>query len=201
MAKQSEPYLILASRSVRRRALLEEAGYEFKIVAADDQAESAVCVSGKTPRELVQRLALAKAENVANKLPENDGRWIIIAADTVADLDGQVLGKPVHRADAKRMLTLLNGREHDVHTGVCLQTHSTKILVDVATTRLRMDDLRPAEIETYLATQKWQGKAGGFGYQDGWDWLQVIDGEESNVVGLPLNLLKKLLAEIQSQPD
>lgn len=191
--------LILASQSPRRRLLLENEKFEFEVCPPDDDAETAAerqATQLSNPVELVRSLAIAKAKNVTAKLmAESRRNWILIAADTVADLNGKVLGKPKDRVDAKRMLEELNGRIHLVHTAICLCNDEQREAVDVSTTQLRMDELTSNQIEAYLATEKWVGKAGAFGYQDGWDWLHVIEGEESNVVGLPMELLKKRLSE------
>jgi septum formation protein len=183
--------LILASSSPRRRQLLAEAGYAFDVLPPDPAAEGGVC-SGEAPSQLVARLALQKAANVAHTLSAG----LVIGCDTVAECCGQVLGKPRDREDARQMLTLLSGREHRVHSGLCLwrrpdDAHWT--CVDV--TRLVMDPLSPGKIDAYLAADAWVGKAGAFGYQDGLDWVHVVAGSQSNVVGLPLELLERMLAE------
>lgn len=183
--------LILASGSPRRRLLLTEAGYRFQIVKPADSAECGVC-SGETPPELVARLAYQKAADVATRVDPS----LILACDTIAECQGQVLGKPQNEDHAKTMLTLLSGREHRVYSGLCLwQVPGGEPLVEVDRTTLRMDDLSPKQIDDYLATGLWEGKAGAFGYQDGFEWLHVVDGSESNVVGLPMELLGRMMAK------
>ncbi len=194
-ALPSDHRLILASQSPRRRALLNQAGYRFEVMVPDDFAEATCAPSQDSPVQFVQQLAQAKARNVAAKLTSDAGRWIVLAADTVAEIDRQVLGKPLDREDAHRMLCKLNGRVHLVHTGICLRNQAQKEIVGFASTRLRMDKLEESQIQQYLDTEQWMGKAGAFGYQDGWDWLHVEQGEESNIVGLPLSLLRSLLQE------
>ena len=182
--------LILASQSPRRRQLLRQAGYEFQVVPPHESAECGIC-SRETPPELVARLAYQKAEDVAQR---TQCGWVL-GCDTIAECCGQILGKPVSRDHAREMLSLLRGREHSVYSGICLwRRPENEILGDVVRTRLRMDPLTDEQLETYLDSEAWMGKAGAFGYQDGWDWLHVLEGSESNVVGLPLERLAELLS-------
>ena len=102
------------------------------------------------------------------------------------------------RGGAREMLELLRGREHVVHSGLCLwRRPDDRVLADVETTRLVMDPISVADLAAYLATDAWEGKAGAFGYQDGLDWVHIARGSESNVVGLPLELLQRLLEQLQ----
>lgn len=184
--------LILASQSPRRRELLEEAGYSFEVDPPSDTAESGE-VPNETPAELVARLALQKAADVAARRREA----LILACDTVVECDDAILGKPDDREHARQMLAGLSGREHHVLSGVCLwPLPYGKPLVRTALTRLRMDVLSPAQIEEYLDSGQWQGKAGAFGYQDRLGWIHVLEGSESNVVGLPMELLAEMLHEV-----
>ena len=183
------PKLVLASRSPRRRELLSEAGYEFQVVAPDEAAECGVC-SRETPEMLVGRLARQKAANVVAKIAQG----LVLACDTVAECEGQILGKPADEAHARRMLQMLSGREHRVLSGLCLwNVPDGAPRVRVAATRLRMDRLAAAEIDDYLASGLWEGKAGAFGYQDRLGWVHVVEGSETNVVGLPMELLEEML--------
>jgi septum formation protein len=236
----SAPSLILASRSPRRRQLLAEAGYTFRVVAPDDDAERGIC-SECSPAELVAESAYRKAaavrqqllnpplplvadspwrgegrgEGASPLLPLGVGRGegalfrpgakpndraIIVAADTVAECDGEILGKPRDECDARAMLQRLSGRPHRVLTGVCLWPLNLllppgegKPLVRVAITKLEMDHLTDQQLDDYLAGGQWEGKAGAFGYQDGLDWVHVVEGSESNVVGLPMEMLAEML--------
>jgi septum formation protein len=185
------PHLILASSSPRRRELLAEAGYTFEVIAPSVAAECGVC-SRETPPEMVARLAHQKAADVAGKIEAG----LILGCDTVAECRGHILGKPLDRDHARQMLELLRGQAHSVYSGVCLwRVPGDQTLVRVARTQLRMDAVSDAELEAYLDTDQWQGKAGAFGYQDGLDWLHIMEGSESNVVGLPLELLAEMLRE------
>jgi septum formation protein len=183
------PRLILASRSPRRRALLAEAGYAFEVYRPSEAAECGVC-SGETPAELVARLAYQKAADVAGQISQG----LILGCDTLAECHGQILGKPDNEEHARAMLETLSGREHRVYSGLCLwRVPGGEPDVRVAVTTLRMDKLAPEQLDSYLAGGQWEGKAGAFGYQDGLDWVHIIEGSESNVVGLPMELLDEML--------
>ena len=172
---------------------MEESGYRFEVVKPSESAECGVC-SGETPPELVARLAFQKADDVARR---TEGQAIIIGCDTVAECGGQILGKPANEEHARRMLTLLRGREHRVYSGLCVWNWpGVELLAAVEQTVLRMDTLSDAAIEEYLASGAWEGKAGAFGYQDRLGWVHIIEGSESNVVGLPMERLAELLAQL-----
>ncbi len=185
--------LILASQSPRRRELLEQAGYTFDIVLPSETAECGIC-SRETPGELVARLAFQKARDVAPRVP---GPALIIACDTVAECQGQILGKPKDRRHASDMLRLLSGRRHNVYSGLCLWHMPTgRRSIQVSQSQLLMEPLAESQIEDYLDSELWVGKAGAFGYQDGHPWLRLEQGSASNVVGLPMELLTQMLAEM-----
>jgi nucleoside triphosphate pyrophosphatase len=187
--------LILASSSPRRRELLTEAGYRFSIVAPHAEAECGVC-SGESPPEFVARIAYQKAADVARRVE----RGLVVACDTVAECSGQILGKPRDEPHARQMLELLSGREHRVYSGLCVwRIPAGEPRVEVARTTLRMDDLSRQQIDEYLASGLWEGKAGAFGYQDRLGWVHIADGSESNVVGLPLELLEKMLTDLDAE--
>ena len=184
--------LILASQSPRRKSLMHEYGYSFLVHPPSDTAEGGIC-SGETPPELVVRLAKQKAEDVAKQYEHA----VIIGCDTVAECMGTVLGKPVDIDDARRMLTMLRGKDHRVLSGLCIwKRPSDAVTLKLDITTLHMDNVTDSQVEEYLATEKWQGKAGAFGYQDGWDWLHVIQGSETNVIGLPMEVLADALSRI-----
>jgi septum formation protein len=181
--------LILASRSPRRRELLAQAGCTFEVVPPSNPDEHPP-EPGEDPSGYVARLAAAKAADVIGQI----GRGLVLGCDTVAECDGQILGKPETATDARNMLELLSGREHRVLTGLCLWNAPTSDpIIRVAITTLRMDPLTPHHIESYVASRQWEGKAGGFGYQDRLGWVHIIEGSASNVVGLPLELLAEML--------
>ncbi|HVX12888.1 MAG TPA: Maf family protein [Pirellulales bacterium] len=181
--------LILASSSPRRRELLSQAGYRFEVVPPHESAECGVC-SGETPPEMVARLAYQKAADVATRVD----RGVLLGCDTVAECAGQILGKPADERHARLMLELLSGREHRVYSGVCLwRVPDGERLVEVDRTVLFMRSLSTREIDDYLDSRLWEGKAGAFGLQDRLGWLEIVEGSESNVVGLPLERLACML--------
>jgi septum formation protein len=183
--------LILASQSPQRRKLLEQAGYSFEVISPHPNAECGIC-SGETPNELVARLAKQKAADVASRIDEG----IVLACDTVAECSGQILGKPQDVEHARQMLTLLSNRIHHVYSGLCLWDRpSDRVVERVAVTKLKMEQISDNELERYLDSEAWQDKAGAFGYQDGPDWLRIVAGSESNVIGLPMESLCEMLAE------
>jgi septum formation protein len=183
--------LILASSSPRRRELLAASGYEFRVIEPDSHAECGIC-SRETPPELVARLAYQKAANVVEKIDEG----VVIGCDTVAECMGLILGKPHDRQHAQEMLERLRGRPHSVYSGLCLWDKVTaRRCVQVDVSRLRMEPISDAELQAYLDTDLWIGKAGAFGFQDGPPWIHLTEGSATNVVGLPMELLSKLLPE------
>lgn len=188
MIETKEP-LILASQSPQRRELLLEAGYTFEVIPPRPSAECGQC-NRESPTEMVTRLAYQKANSVAASL----SRGIIIGCDTVAECCGQILGKPRNRGHARQMLHLLRGREHRVYSGLCLiRQPGHEVAVDVAVTRLYMRPISDGQIERYLDTNLWECKAGAFGLQDRIGWIEVLEGSHSNVIGLPLELLERML--------
>ncbi len=193
----SLPQLILGSRSPQRHRLLTEAGYRFDVVVPGEAVECGICSTGG-PAALVADLALRKAADVAGQLVGREEACLIIACDTVAECGGAVLGKPNNEEHARNMLGRLSGTVHRVYSGLCLWPHQIPqpirpIETRVAVTELRMDRLADADLEEYLASGLWRGKAGAFGYQDRVGWLHVVAGSEANVIGLPTELLAEML--------
>ena len=183
--------IILASSSPRRRELLAKAGIAFRVLEPDPTAECGIC-SRETPPEMVARLAYQKAANVVEKITQG----LVIACDTVAECMGQILGKPNNREHARQMLTRLRGRPHAVYSGVCVwDKASSRRSVRVDVSRLNMEPISDEKLEAYLDTDLWIGKAGSFGFQDGPDWIQLLEGSATNVVGLPMEVLAEMLAE------
>jgi septum formation protein len=169
--------------------LLREYGFDFEVIPPSETAECGLC-SRESPAELVARFAMQKAKDVATRI---DG-GLVIGCDTVAECGGQILGKPVDRRHAGQMLRLLRGNVHHVYSGLCLwRRPDNRAVVEVEVTELFMDNISDAAIEDYLDTDAWLGKAGAFGYQDGLDWVRVLKGSESNVVGLPMERLMDML--------
>ena len=184
--------IILASSSPRRRELLEKFGYRFRVLEPDSNAECGIC-SRETPPELVARLAYQKAANVIDKIDSG----LVLACDTVAECVAIILGKPEHREHAKKMLMRLRGRSHSVYSGVCLwDKASAHRLVRVDVSHLWMEPICDQQLEEYLDTEQWVGKAGGFGFQDGPNWIRLDHGSASNVVGLPMEMLAEMLKDM-----
>ena len=151
--------------------------------------------SGETPRELARRLASEKATAVLTHIPENED-WVILAADTVVAQGRRILPKAETQETAKACLKLLSGRAHRVFSGVCL-IYKGKSMLRVADTRVVMKRLSAEEITTYLDSQEWLGKAGGYAIQGRADaFVKSLNGSYSNVVGLPLYETSSLLAGI-----
>jgi septum formation protein len=192
-------HLILASGSPQRHTLLAEAGYEFEVVVPHDAAECGMCSTGG-PAGMVAELAFRKAADVAYQLREKNEKQsaLLIACDTLAECNGSILGKPRDEQHARQMLTLLSGQVHRVYSGLCLwplleNRNESTPETQIAVTELRMDELSEEQLDEYLASGLWQGKAGAFGYQDRIDWLHIEQGSESNVIGLPMELLAEML--------
>lgn len=189
--------LILASQSPRRRELLANLGLPFSVILPDPSAEpdGEQPQDGETVVDLVQRLAMQKAQSVACRISYPA---IVIGCDTVAEVDGIVLGKPKDRSDAQRMLELLSGRTHSVWSGLCLTTcPSSRCYLGNAESQLEMKPLDAAEMNLYLQSDLWKEKSGAFGYQDGHPWLKITSGFADNVVGLPIDLLQQLLQQVK----
>ena len=175
---------ILASASPRRRALLRQIGAQFvSITPAVDEVSD-----GERPRDAVIRNAQAKACKVAQEYPEH----AVLGADTAVVLSGMAFGKPQDAADARRMLSLLEGREHTVLTGIAWVADG-RIYTDAAETRVRFAPLTEAEIAAYVATGEPMGKAGGYAIQGrAAIYIEELHGSFSNVVGLPLHAVAAL---------
>ena len=187
------PRLILASRSLRREQLLRQAGYRFEVITPEVNEAVGAC-SNCGPAELVATLAMEKAGDVARRCDPAAGPAIVIGCDTVVECQGQILGKPHDEQHAREILRLLSGRRHRVYSGVCVwPVPAGEAEVEVEITTLTMDKLTQAQLQEYLESGLWRGKAGAFGYQDRHGWVHLLQGSESNVVGLPMELLSQML--------
>ena len=167
------------------------------VVEPPEAAEAEAAPRGaEEPLEAyVRRLAAAKAAAVA----ACGFTGTILACDTLSEVDGQALGKPADPADARRMLLSLSGRTHRVVTGVCLwQRPGGEPIAAHGESLLAMDPLTDEFLDWYLASGLWEGKAGACGYQDERLPLRLVAGSESNVVGLPLELVRELLAQLSN---
>jgi septum formation protein len=179
--------LILASASPRRRELLTQAGIPFTVQPADiDETHR----PGESPIAFTQRLAREKAEAVFATHPTAT----VLGADTIVVCDQQILGKPADKKDATRMLRLLSGRDHQVITGIALVSQSGTQTRAVSTT-VTMKPISEEEIAAYIATGEPMDKAGAYAIQSGAAaFIPQIDGDYTNVVGLPVKLVQQMLS-------
>ncbi|MDZ7677538.1 MAG: Maf family protein [Acidimicrobiales bacterium] len=186
--------IILASSSPRRAALLRQIGLSPTIdpAAIDETLDAG---DHTAPCEAVTRLARDKATTVAER---HKGQHVaVIGADTVVCIDGEILGKPADIGEAIAMLHRLSGQTHEVHTGVCVVSNATdRCFADVATTRVTMRQLDKGEIAAYVATGEPADAAGAYAIQGrAAVFVERIEGDYTNVVGLPLPLTERLLAQ------
>jgi len=184
--------LLLASTSPRRRELLREANYSFE-VATPPLAEPDPIHAHVSATSHVESLAFFKACSVASEHPTKT----ILGADTIAVLDGRIIGKPSDREDARRILTLLSGTVHNVITGLALlQPAVGRRMLTHEVSTIHVRPLSSETIEAYLDTDQWRGKAGAYGIQDHGDaFVERIDGSFTNVVGLPMERLALMLSQ------
>lgn len=200
--------LVLASASPRRQELLRSAGIPFTVQPADVDETP---LSGEAARECAERLAREKALKVWRNRPQE----LVLGADTVVVVDGAILGKPADAADAARMLRMLAGRTHEVITGVCMvrsvpsvesrvpglsgssdecRKQHSGVQTSSETTLVTMSDIPDQEIFEYVATGEPMDKAGAYAIQGRASrWIWRIEGDYSNVVGLPVALVYRLL--------
>ena len=180
--------IILASQSPRRKELLERMGLSgFEIIPAQGDE---ICPPGCTPAELVEELSRCKCAEVAVSRPDA----LVIAADTVVAVDGQILGKPHSREQAGQMLRLLSDREHRVYTGLTV-SYAGETVTEHEVTSVRFRPLSEMDISRYIATGEPMDKAGAYGVQGyGCVLVEGIFGDYYNVMGLPVCRLARLLA-------
>jgi septum formation protein len=182
--------IMLASASPRRKELLEQIGLQFEVEPSNYDEE---ITSASEPHETARRLSLGKARVAARKHPNA----LIIAADTFVVLGDRILGKPHTDSEAREMLRALNGQAHSVITGfTILDTETGKVLSGSVETRVHMTKLTLKEIDSYVRSKEPLDKAGGYAIQGlGAVLVERIEGDYSNVVGLPLSALAKSLKE------
>ncbi|MFM8495795.1 MAG: Maf family protein [Planctomycetia bacterium] len=195
MNAASRPAIVLASRSPRRLELARAEGWLVTVTPPDEavEADQPPRGPGESLAAFVQRLAFAKAEAVAATGAEGT----IVACDTLSEVAGTVLGKPADATEARRMLQALSGRRHRVLTGVCVwHRPDGRPRQGVAESLLEMGPLSEDFLAWYLASGLWVGKAGACGFQDERLPLALVAGSPSNVVGLPLELLREMLAGV-----
>jgi septum formation protein len=186
-------YLVLASTSPRRRQLLSEAGYPFQAVSPKLD-ESAFRRTSPTNRGYAEELALAKAQSVAPDFPDA----VVLGADTICDLDGEVIGKAADAREAERITRKLFSKPHLVITGlalICLSRDIEIVQSDVTTVYPRK--LTESQIAEHVASGGWEGKAGAYAIQEVGDaFVERVEGSFTNVMGLPMELLRRLLSDL-----
>ncbi|HEY8627114.1 MAG TPA: Maf family protein [Gaiellaceae bacterium] len=188
MSVPPAPPLLLASTSPQRRALLQQLGIPFDVVApryVEDDPPEADAV------ELVRGHAREKARSVAGEAGDRP----VLGVDTAVVLQGRIYGKPASSAEAEQMLERLSGKTHAVVSGLCLVTPGWEV-VEHEATRVAFRALTPRDLGAYVASGEWEGRAGGYAIQGlGAALVRRIEGDYLNVVGLPAALLVGLLAE------
>jgi septum formation protein len=184
--------LILASGSPRRKELLQSLGHPFVVDVPHCAEVFDLCLGLD---EALEQVALTKAQAAAAAHPED----VILAADTIVVLDGQILGKPKNAKHAKDMLESLSGRDHEVKTGVALIAPWAWVTF-VETTKVHFRNLSKADIEAYVASGACMDKAGAYGIQE-CDFVQAISGPYDNVVGLPMDKVRTALKDLMAEAD
>lgn len=180
--------IILASQSPRRKKLLQQLGFSFDVIPSTVDEFSTT----KDPVQLVEELAYRKAKDVANRNADS----LIIGADTIVVKDKQILGKPKDRMEASKTLNILSNTQHSVYTGVAIVSTDKNLNVLKSSnfsvlTNVYFSKLEQNEIEAYIDTGSPMDKAGSYGIQDDWGaaFVEKIEGDFYNVIGLPLNKL------------
>jgi nucleoside triphosphate pyrophosphatase len=183
--------IILASKSPRRAEILRAVGWEFETQAANiDETRN----ESEDAASYVKRLAREKAATIAQRAPE----IVVLGADTVVLIGGEILGQPRDDDDARRMLTLLSGEWHEVLTGVTLVRGESESLIDHESTRVRFCELSPEEIDWYVSTGEPRDKAGAYAIQGrGAILIEGIEGDYFNIVGLPVRLVYEMMRRMK----
>lgn len=190
--KRISPF-ILASSSPRRRQLLAEAGYEFTVVHPDID-ESSFPAEQVAPCKYAEQLALAKAKSVAQKYPDS----LVIGADTIVDCRGEIIGKPKNAEQARRIVQKLFGEPHKVITGlaVCRARDGVEIVTSDSTT-VFPKQLTQDQIAEHIESGLWKDKSGAYAIKENGDeFIERIEGNLTNVMGLPMELLERIICGI-----
>jgi septum formation protein len=185
--------IILASASPRRRELLAQAGYQFE-VAPPDVDESRFAAAGVRADEYAERLALAKARSVAERFADR----VVIGADTVVDFAGEIIGKPADSRQAEQITGKLFSAPHKVITGLAiLRLSDATELVASDTTIVYPKRMTAKQIAEHIGSGTWRDKAGAYAIQETGDqFVERIEGSLTNVMGLPMELLERMLARV-----
>ena len=194
MSKRQAVPMILASASPRRRQLLGEAGYQFKVVIPDVD-ESSFITEAVEARAYAERLALAKAGSVAVGHPD----CVVIGADTVADCEGEIIGKPADAREAERITRKLFSRPHKVITGLAVVRLGNGVeLVASDSTTVYPRQMTAEQLAGHIASGSWRDKAGAYAIrEEGDELVERIEGSLTNVMGLPMELLGRLLRRFE----
>lgn len=188
MTDRDSVAIVLASTSPRRRSLLAEAGLEFECLDPGPDGES----DAADPRQRVMTYAATKAASGHRLRPDA----LVLASDTLVWCNGEFLPKPVDRADAARMLELLQNRRHQVWTAVCVRNPAGQEFADAAVTEVEFGSIDADDLEHYLNGSEWTDKAGAYGIQGtAGAWAKVVTGDLDTVIGLPVALSFKLLRQ------
>ena len=182
--------LVLASKSPRRKELLQLLGLPFEVIVSEEEE----IITSTNPAKVTEELACQKAAAVADLLDAG----IVIGADTVVAADGKILGKPKDRADARAMITMLQARSHMVYTGVCLvdSTDRKHSLCFHTGTKVNVAPMTEEEVEEYIRTEEPYDKAGGYGIQGLFaKYIEGVEGDYFTVVGLPVHALYEALKD------
>lgn len=178
---KSQHTILLASGSPRRRELLRQLAVNFEVAAADIDESP---INGETPRDYVMRLSREKA---LAGYAQNGGNLPVLGSDTIVLLDGEILGKPVSRPEAEKMLQRLSGRTHEVYSGVALVLNDETVLEDLNITAVTFGDMPVSWIRQYCQGDEPMDKAGAYAVQGGTgQYISRIEGSYSGVMGLPL---------------
>lgn len=182
--------IVLASKSLRRQKILFDLGYSFIVCPSNKDEIFDLNVSLD---EALKKVAIVKASDVQNSYPDA----MIVSADTIVCIDGKILGKPKSKNDAIQTLSLLSGRNHQVKTGVCVMCKDL-ILSHVETTQVYFRELSLNQIQAYVDSGKCMDKAGSYGIQE-CDFVDHIEGDYLNVVGLSARVVDGLIKQLQKE--
>ena len=187
------PSFILASASPRRKALLAEAGYDFKVIVSGID-ESAFDCAGIEAEQYAKKLALAKARDVARRYPNK----IVVGADTIAELDGEIIGKAKTENHAEEITGKLFSKPHKVITAIAIVCPANKVeMVEADTTIVYPKKLTASQISSHIKNGGWKDKAGAYAIQEtGDEFVERIDGSITNVMGLGMELFAKMFNQL-----
>ncbi|MBY8985597.1 MAG: septum formation protein Maf [Candidatus Lokiarchaeota archaeon] len=186
--------IILASSSTDRSELFTRIGIPFEVVASDID-EDTLKMRISDPILLVKEIAKAKLLYVKNFLLKKSLQAIIIAADTIVELNGKIIGKAKNAREAFKIIKMLNGKTHNLITGIAItENDNPKTIVDHDTTSVEFLTLSDTEIEKYVNTNEWKGRAGAYSINDKASlFISKVDGSTSNVIGLPMHKIYEIL--------